>query len=108
MGKDEKIEIGNTDIINAISSEGFSSLSDSMQEKVLNSINASDDKDGGFMGKLFGRKKENAAMNIAFTICLLLVVIGIICMIAGNEQWNIVITGIMTTVGYIFGRGAKD
>lgn len=60
------------------------------------------------MGKLFGNKKENQAMNIAFAICVLLIIVGLILTALGKDFWNIILTGIMTTVGYIFGRGGKE
>ena len=95
-------------IKDVLSSNGFSDLSEENQKIVLNSMSPDKEESGGIMGKFFGHKKENAAMNIAFMVCVLLTVVGIICMAMGNEQWNIIITGIMTTVGYIFGRGSKD
>lgn len=91
-----------------LETEGFSKLSEKNQKAVLDNFSNTANKEGGLLGKIFGNKKENAAMNIAFTICLLLVLVGIICMASGNECWNIIITGIMTIAGYIFGRGTKD
>ena len=106
----KKILILDDEFIQAVSSDQFSKLPNETRKFFLNSIGSADNKEesGGIMGKFFGYKKEDAAMNIAFMVCVLLTVVGIICMAMGNEQWNIIITGIMTTVGYIFGRGSKD
>lgn len=88
--------------------EVFNGLSEMNQRQIIAGLAHREKNNGGIMGKFFGNKKENAAMNIAFMVCILLIIIGIICMVTGNEQWNLIITGIMTTVGYIFGRGSKD
>ena len=50
----------------------------------------------------------SSGMIIAFTICVLLVVVGIICTWTGQDKWDTIIAGIMTTVGYIFGRNSKN
>lgn len=106
--KENKNTISGNSIIDAISTENFTNLSEETQQHVINSIGNSTENGGGIMGKFFGSKKEIASMNIAFTVCILLTIIGVICMCSGNECWNIIVTGIMTTVGYIFGRGSKD
>ena len=85
--------------------EVFTGLSESNQKQIIEGLSRRDEKNGGIMGKIFGTNKDNAAMNIALVVCVLLIIVGLICMLSGNEQWDIVITGIMTTVGYIFGRG---
>lgn len=95
-------------IAELIKNEGFSHLSDETKKIVLDNLPSNRDRDGGLMGKLFGYKKENASMNIAFTICVLLALVGIICMICGHECWNVIIPAIMTAVGYIFGRGERE
>lgn len=106
--RDSEFTLKQDSIVELISNENFHELPNDIQKEVLNSMKNTDSKDGGFMGKFFGNKKENAALNIAFTVCLLLVIVGIICMEMGNDQWNIIITGIMTIVGYIFGRSSID
>ena len=105
---ESKFEVKKEDIINLVSSEGFSNLSYKMQEKVINSIGGKDEIDGGVMGKFFGNKKENAAMHIAFAVCLLLAVVGVICMWSGHDIWDVVIPAIMAAVGYMFGVGSKN
>lgn len=86
----------------------FGKLSEENKKIALDKLIDTKNGDGGLLGRLFGNKKENQAMNIAFAICVLLVVVGLILTVLGQNFWNIIITGIMTTVGYIFGRGAKD
>ena len=87
--------------------EIITGLSESNQKAVIDSIANSKDKDGGWMGKFFGNKKENAAMNISFTVCILLSLIGIICMVLGHDYWNVILPAITSAVGYMFGVGAK-
>lgn len=97
-----------TEMTALINSENFYRLNEDGQKAVINAMNEAQEKEGGIMGKLFGTNKDNAAMHIAFSICILLIVVGIICMATGNDQWSVIITGIMTTVGYIFGHGIKN
>jgi len=87
--------------------EGFKQLSKSNQEVILNGFSDDKAKDGGFMGKLFGVKKDNASMNIAFCICILLTIIGAFCSWAGKDYWNVIIPAITTGMGYMFGKGDK-
>ena len=82
-------------------------LSDENQKHLINALEGQEEKGGGVLGKFFGNKKENATLNIAFMICVLLAVIGLILTALGQNFWNIIFTAIMTTVGYIFGRGSE-
>lgn len=86
----------------------FGNLSEENKKIILDKLPDKRTGDGGWLGKLFGNKKENQAMNIAFTICVLLIIVGLILTALGKDFWNIILTGIMTTVGYIFGRGGKE
>lgn len=104
----QEFKFTENDIVGLVSSNGFSDLPENIQDKILNCFQNNQEKDGGLMGKLFGNRNENASINIAFAVCMLLAIVGLVCMISGNECWNIIVTGIMTTVGYIFGRGTKD
>lgn len=106
--ENKKNGIERESIIEVVSSENFGGLPENTQKLVLNSISTENSKDGGFMGKFFGNKKENAAMNIAFIICILFVIVGVVCMMFGHEIWSVIIPAIMTAVGYMFGVGAKD
>lgn len=95
------------DLIKALNSDNFAKLTEKNQTLLLNQLNYTIEKEAGLMGKFFGTKKENASIHIAFTICVLLAIIGIICMALGKNYWNVIIPGIMTAVGYIFGKGDK-
>lgn len=90
-------------------SEQFTNLNSEIQGKVIDSLSKNDSsgQEGGLMGKVFGTKKENASMNIAFLICILLTVIGFACLIAGKDYWNVIIPAITTGMGYMFGKGEK-
>lgn len=85
----------------------FKNLSEENQKRIIEALKHQEEKGGGVLGKFFGNKKENAAMNIAFMICVLLVAIGLILTALGQNFWNIIFTAITTTVGYIFGRGSE-
>ncbi len=91
-------------IVSVISSEKFTSLSTDMQELVLNTIESGNKRDGGLMGKLFGNKRELASMNIAFLICILLFVSGII--VGEQQYWDKVLPIVAAAIGYIFGKGS--
>lgn len=92
-------------IVNIISTDQFSGLSTDIQQSVLNSINNDKSKEGGWMGKLFGTKKELASMNIAVVICIILFVAGFF--INDPQYWDKIIPIAAATIGYIFGRGGK-
>lgn len=87
--------------------EGFRKLSELNQELILNGMSGNKTKDGGIMGKFFGVKKDNASMNIAFCICVLLAIIGGFCSLAGKDYWNVIIPAITTGMGYMFGKGDR-
>lgn len=93
-------------ITNVISTQQFSSLSTDIQQSVINSINNDKSKEGGWMGKLFGTKKELASMNIAVVICIILFVSGFF--IKDSQYWDKIIPIVAATIGYIFGRGGKS
>lgn len=90
-----------------ISSENFAKLSESNQKAAIDSVTDNKGKEGGWLGKFFGNKKENAAMHIAFIICVLLTAVGVFCTLTGTDYWNVIIPAITTGMGYIFGKGDK-
>ena len=98
--------LNNDAIVNIISSDNFSSLSTDIQQSVINSINNDRSNEGGWMGKLFGTKKELASMNIAVVICIILFVAGFF--IKDSQYWDKIIPIVAATIGYIFGRGGKS
>lgn len=111
MDENEKIKINEelkSDHLSDIIDENFIKLSEGTQTNLINTLKDLRDKEGGVLGRLFGTNKDSAAMHIAFTICVLLVVVGIICTWTGQDKWDTIIAGIMTTVGYIFGRNSKN
>lgn len=98
--------LSNDKIVNIISTDQFSSLSTDIQQSVLNSINNDKSKEGGWMGKLFGTKKELASMNIAVMICIIVFIAGFF--INDTQYWDKIIPIVAATIGYIFGRGGKN
>lgn len=103
----DKTPISENTLASLASPEVFNGLSETNQKIIIEEFNKNKDREGGYMGKLLGHNKENAAMNIALVICVLLATIGLICMFCGHECWNVIIPAIMTAVGYIFGRGDR-
>ena len=104
MGSSLNKNLTNNDtIINVISSDKFGNLTPEMQQNILNQIEKTGQRDGGIMGKLFGTKKELAAMNIALIMCMILFIVGF----AVNESqiWTGILTIEGTALGYIFGKG---
>ena len=104
-----------TEITELVTSETFQNIPENIQEKALNSIENQNQNEGGRMGKFFGTKKENAAMNIAFVICCILFVFCLIDIIhaiiydksAYTELIKAILPIITLTLGYIFGKGEK-
>lgn len=103
------------EIANLVTSEAFQNVPENIQEKALNSIQIKNENKGGFMGKIFGTEKENAAMHIAFALCCILL---IFCGIDMIHAFNLKETGytelvkavlpiVTLTIGYIFGKGEK-
>ena len=90
-----------------IGAEGFDKLSEKNQQLVISGITGKKDEGGGMMGKVFGAKKENAAMHIALAICVLLAVIGWISATDEKDYWNVIIPAITTGMGYMFGKGER-
>lgn len=105
--KTNENSLNNDKITSIISTEQFSNLSTDVQNNILNSINNNQSKEGGWMGKLFGIKKELASMNIALTICIILLIAGFF--VKDSSYWDKVIPIIAATIGYIFGsRSSKS
>lgn len=105
----------NDEFIATINSASFGNLTEENQKELLNQINKVKEKEGGILGKFLGIKKENAAMNIAFTLCSILLIfcgIDIIhAVITGKAAYTELVKGVLPvvtlTLGYIFGKGEK-
>lgn len=94
-------------LVTIIGTEGFDKLSEENQQMVISRISGKTNTDGGIMGKIFGTKKENAAMHIALVICILLTIIGWTSKNGEKDYWNVIIPAITTGMGYIFGKSEK-
>lgn len=114
MEENNHVKAG-TEIRELVTSEIFQNIPESIQEKALNSIENQNKNEGGRMGEFFGTKKENAAMNIAFIICCILLAFCLIdiihAIIYGKSAYTELIKAILPiitlTLGYIFGKGEK-
>lgn len=113
-----KINSGFSDgnsVVELISTENFANYPQEVQNRILDSIENGRQRDGGFVGKFFGTKKEITSMNIAAVICILLILIcGMdigYCIFAKAELHMELISTIIPVVslalGFIFGRGGK-
>lgn len=108
MGDDFKINPNlGTNTPSLINSENFYRLSESGQKYIINAMNEAREKEGGLMGKFFGTNKDNASIHCAFVICVLMLVVGIVCMILGENYWNVIFPAVTSAIGFIFGKGNK-
>lgn len=107
--------LNDTDSITSIlSSENFLNLDPNLQDKIINTVYNGREKDGGVVGKFLGNRFSNAAINISFILCALLVLILIIDSIHSyviSQSINMdlvdrIIPVITLSIGYIFGKGS--
>ncbi len=95
------------------SSEKFLEYTPEIQNRILDGLENRNQKEGGFMGKLFGNDKDLASMNVAVFICTILMLICIIDIVQscfGNRQMHMelissIIPVISLAIGFIFGKG---
>lgn len=122
--KDKVIVMGSTvnqnlneldSIASVVNSENFVNLDPNIQNKIIDTMHNDKEKGGGLIGKLLGNKLINASINMSFIICILFIIIMIIDLIHSycvNENINmdlinIIVPVIMTSIGYIFGKGVN-
>ena len=106
----DKLNHGN--ISDFVSPESFVKLDQEIQAQIINSVQDNKKQEAGLLGKIFGTKPVNIAMNIAFIICailLLFVTIDIIRACILNQSFNLelfekILPVITLSLGYIFGR----
>ena len=86
----------------------FSQLSDETQRVAIDAVKSVDFKrrDGGCLGQLFGTDNVCASKHIAFTLCVILVIVGFI--IGEKNIWDKIFTIVATTIGYIFGLSKEN
>ena len=99
-----------------VSPESFVNLDQKIQTQIINSVQDSKKQEAGLLGKFFGTKPVNIAMNIAFIICaILLLFVGIdfvrACII--NQSFSIelfekVLPVITLSLVYIFGKAFEN
>lgn len=95
------------------SSEMFREYTPDIQNRILDSLESRNQKEGGIMGKLFGNDKDLASMNVAVFICTILMLICIIDIVQscfGDRQMHMelissIIPVISLAIGFIFGKG---
>ena len=102
-------------IINGISEDSFNKLNDEQKSIVLTGNNDAQNrnKDGGWLGQIFGVNTRNSSIHIAFIICIVLLLFCCIDLLhsfcKGNtltsEIWNLIFPVVTLALGYIFGKG---
>lgn len=102
-----------------ITSPGFDKLNDDLKGKALSAFQETkaikEEKETGFLGRLFGNRSENISLYIAFIICMALIIVGLIYIFISPdykqntnlEFWQIIGPIITGALGYIFGAGSK-
>lgn len=106
--------LGGDAIVSVISSDKFGDYDSEMQQEILSQIEKSNLRDGGFVGKFFGNKKELTSMNIAATICILLIIIcgiDVIHTIFSESELHMdlisaIIPVVSLSLGFIFGKSS--
>ena len=112
------LDIGNEEmaISKIMEKEVFNELNDELKGKVIDIYKhyqkQKNESIGGKLSKLLGSNTNNISLYISFTLCFLLIIVGIIYFwIPKNEReknilefWNLIIPIITATLGYIFGR----
>lgn len=95
----------NTDLSNMISSEGFDKLSSDDQHLLIKSLS----DNVSIMEKLFGTDREKIGMFIAFWLCILLAIIGLIVWFSSKDMqiWGILIPTLTTALGFACGKSTK-
>lgn len=88
--------------------EVLNSMTKENQKVVINTVKEAynHEKEGGTLGKVLGTNKTNASMHIAFILCILLLIVGLV--IRDNSIWDKIITLIAAALGYIFGITQKE
>ena len=99
-----------TDLVN---SNNFPKMTEELQTTALTSVEKERTSESGMFGKMFGTKKENMAINVAFCMCLLIFILCIADMVrafkCGESGYTELVKGCIPvftlTLGYIFGKG---
>ena len=108
--------IGDSENISTIiNTDTFINLDSNLQNKIIDTVYTSKDKDGGVMGKLLGTKPTNSSIHIGFILSVLLILILIVDFVHSyivNESINmdlvnIIIPVITLYLGYILGKGSN-
>ena len=108
MDQDIKINQNiQSDVHKVISEPTYVQLSENVQKSIITTLREARQEEGGIMGKLFGTNKDNASIHCAFVICVLMLVVGIVCMILGENYWNVIFPAVTSAIGFIFGKGNK-
>lgn len=102
-------------ISSVVNSENFVNLDPNIQNKIIDTMHNDREKGGGLIGKLLGNKLINASINMSFIICIFFMVMMVIDLVHSyrvNENINmdlinIIVPVIMTSIGYIFGKGVN-
>lgn len=90
-----------------LNSEGFNKLDASGKKTVIDGLNRERGRDGGMMGNLFGNNPLNASIHIAFILCVISLLIGLVCQNSGTSLWDYIFPLVGTAIGFFFGKNSK-
>lgn len=89
--------------------KNFGKLNPDIQHEIINIVDNTKEKEGGLIGKLVGIKPANAAINIAFVTCSILLFL--LCLLPfindidlKKDLSHAIIPAITLILGYVFGK----
>lgn len=95
-----------------VDDETLLKLSPEQQARVI-ALSDENRRKAGLMGKLIGSDKQNAAINSAVLLCVMLLVVFILSVVlkicTGEDYTTVILDFVMSfltlAIGYIFGKG---
>lgn len=97
------------DLVKLLGEDGLSSLSDENADKIIESLKK--DKEKGWFGQIFGTNPVSSVMYITLTICICLMIIGVLVLGLWNdfasEYWQLTFPVITGALGYMYGKNTK-
>lgn len=103
----DKSPVSDDSLTAIIGSNNFNQLSESNQKIIIESLTTKKQNESGLLGKIFGEKRSNATVNIAFALCLILLCIGVFAKVQDNPLWDKILTIVAATIGYMFGKSQE-
>lgn len=112
--QNSKIKINTESISQVMASSAFLELNDDLKNVAIKTAydDRQNDRENGILGRLFGGNTKRVSLFIAWTICTMLLVIGLVYIllppcykeIDNLEFWKLIAPIITATLGFIFGK----